>query len=135
MKEAAVGNARPRSEANLQGEGGRFYGAVVNRWYVGSLSFSESVYPPGATVERHLHSNPYFLSWFKAATEKLIVVASESADPPRRSSIRLARYMKTAFPMLAAVCSDLKSLATNPMCVPCLRYARPRNFATAEPAA
>jgi len=33
-------------------EGGRFYGAVVNQWKVGNLSFSESVYPPGAQILR-----------------------------------------------------------------------------------
>ena len=41
-------------------EGGRFYGAVVNRWKVGNLSFSESVYRPGTQIRRHLHSRPYF---------------------------------------------------------------------------
>lgn len=39
---------------------GLFYGAVVNRWRVGSLSFSESVYRPGARIKRHAHSRPYF---------------------------------------------------------------------------
>lgn len=41
-------------------EGGRFYGTVVNQWRVGNLSFSESVYPPGARIRRHEHSNSYF---------------------------------------------------------------------------
>jgi len=41
-------------------EGGRFYGAVVNQWKAGNLSFSESVYRPGARIRRHLHSHPYF---------------------------------------------------------------------------
>jgi AraC family transcriptional regulator len=41
-------------------EGGRFYGAVVNQWRVGNLSFSESVYRPGTRVRRHLHPRPYF---------------------------------------------------------------------------
>jgi AraC family transcriptional regulator len=43
-----------------ESEGGRFYGAVVNQWRVGNLCFSESVYPPGARIRRHLHSHPYF---------------------------------------------------------------------------
>ncbi len=40
--------------------GGRFYGALVNRWRVGNLSFSESVYPPKASIKRHFHPHPYF---------------------------------------------------------------------------
>jgi AraC family transcriptional regulator len=46
--------AKPKFEA------GRFYGAVVNQWKVGNLSFSESVYRPGAQIKRHVHSRPYF---------------------------------------------------------------------------
>jgi AraC family transcriptional regulator len=41
-------------------EGGRFYGTVVDRWRVGNLCFSESVYPPEARIRRHSHSRPYF---------------------------------------------------------------------------
>jgi AraC family transcriptional regulator len=41
-------------------EGERFYGAVVKQWRVGNLSFSESVFPPGAKIRRHSHSHPYF---------------------------------------------------------------------------
>jgi AraC family transcriptional regulator len=41
-------------------EGGRFYGAIVNQWRVRNLSFSESVYPPGAKVKKHVHSRSYF---------------------------------------------------------------------------
>src|SRR5215475_15737301 len=46
--------------AKTELEGGRFYGAVVNQWKAGNLSFSESVYRPGARIRRHLHSHPYF---------------------------------------------------------------------------
>lgn len=45
---------------NFESEGGRFYGAVIGRWRVGSLSFSESVYPPRASIKRHLHPHSYF---------------------------------------------------------------------------
>jgi len=45
---------------NSESEGGRFYGAVVNRWRVGNLCFSESVYPPAARIRRHAHSHSYF---------------------------------------------------------------------------
>jgi AraC family transcriptional regulator len=41
-------------------EGQRFYGSVVKQWRVGNLSFSESVFPPGARIGRHSHSHPYF---------------------------------------------------------------------------
>lgn len=41
-------------------EGGRFYGAVVNEWRVGNLSFSESVYPAGTQIMQHVHPRPYF---------------------------------------------------------------------------
>jgi AraC family transcriptional regulator len=41
-------------------EGGRFYGAVVNQWKVGNVSFSESVYRPGTEIKRHVHLRPYF---------------------------------------------------------------------------
>jgi AraC family transcriptional regulator len=41
-------------------EGERFYGVVVKQWRVGNLSFSESVFPPGARIRRHSHSHPYF---------------------------------------------------------------------------
>jgi AraC family transcriptional regulator len=41
-------------------EGGRFYGAVANQWRVGNVSFSESVYRPGAQIRRHVHARPYF---------------------------------------------------------------------------
>jgi AraC family transcriptional regulator len=40
--------------------GGRFYGAVVNRWKVQNLSFSESVYRPGTHIRQHAHAHPYF---------------------------------------------------------------------------
>ncbi len=43
-----------------ESEAGRFYGAVVNRWRAGNLSFSESFYPPGARIRRHAHSHSYF---------------------------------------------------------------------------
>src|SRR5215472_9539347 len=45
---------------NSESEGGRFYGAILSRWRVGNLSFSESVYPPGAKINRHLHQHSYF---------------------------------------------------------------------------
>jgi len=38
----------------------RFYGTVVRQWCSGGLRFSESVYPPGAVLNRHSHSHPYF---------------------------------------------------------------------------
>ena len=41
-------------------KGGRFYGAVVNQWKVGNVSFSESVYRPGTQIRRHVHARPYF---------------------------------------------------------------------------
>lgn len=41
-------------------EGGRFYGAVVNQWKAGNVSFSESVYRPGTQIRRHVHTRPYF---------------------------------------------------------------------------
>ena len=45
---------------NAKPEGERFYGAIVKQWRVGNLSFSESVFPPGARIKRHSHLHPYF---------------------------------------------------------------------------
>ena len=38
----------------------RFFGVVMNRWRVGNLHFSESIYPPGARIKRHVHRHSYF---------------------------------------------------------------------------
>jgi len=46
--------------AKPESDGGRFYGAVVSRWRVRNLSFSESVYRPGTQIRPHVHSRPYF---------------------------------------------------------------------------
>jgi AraC family transcriptional regulator len=41
-------------------DGERFHGAVIRQWRVGTLGFSESVFPPGARIRRHSHAHPYF---------------------------------------------------------------------------
>jgi AraC family transcriptional regulator len=43
-----------------ESEAGRFFGVVINRWRVGNLHFSESVYPPSARIKRHVHQHSYF---------------------------------------------------------------------------
>ena len=50
----------PREVAKRRSEGGHFFGAVVNQWRVGGLSFSESLYTPGVRIRRHSHPNAYF---------------------------------------------------------------------------
>ncbi len=51
---------RGEKRVSREPEAGRFFGAVVNRWRVGDFHFSESVYPPGARIKRHVHRHSYF---------------------------------------------------------------------------
>jgi len=43
-----------------ESDGERFHGTVLKQWGAGGLRVSESVYPPGATIDRHFHLHPYF---------------------------------------------------------------------------
>jgi quercetin dioxygenase-like cupin family protein len=67
--------------AKLQVESGRFYGVIVNQWRVGTLSFSESVYPPGTEVKRHLHPHPYFSILLRGAYRETYTGGVRECEP------------------------------------------------------
>ena len=58
-------------------EGGRFYGAILNQWRVGNLRFSESIYPPGTQIKRHVHPRSYFSILFHTRKIHAVVLGGK----------------------------------------------------------